>query len=101
MNAVLINKQHLNYTSKKTGKQVDGFAISYLKKKRNPDSEFFGYDVGNDFISNTPDNQYLINALNGINPGDHFEAIYECDGKFNFLVDLVGHEKYFDFTMII
>ena len=101
MNAVLINKEHLSYTSKKSGKPVDGWAIAYLKKKRNATDTFKGYDVGNDFISNTPENNKLLENLAKVQPGDHLELIYECDGKYNFLDAVVPHEKVFDFTKSI
>lgn len=97
MNAVLVSKEHLDYVSKKTGKPVKGWTISYLKSRRNKSDTFSGYDSDNYFIRD--DDDLIISQLEGINPGDHFELEFDFDGNYRFLEELVFHEaNYFDFS---
>lgn len=99
MNAVLINKEYLDYTSKKTGQLVNGWTITYLKSRRNKSDNYYGYDVDNLFIRNDDDNKSVIEQLAVLMPGDHFQPVFEVDGRYSYLVDLVYHESnYFDFS---
>lgn len=99
MQAILINKVHLDFVTDK-GERVSGWKFFYLKNKRNPPSSFLGYEVLSTFLSDSADKK-LLDSLSVIMPGDHMELIYDCDGKKNYLVEIVGHDSVFDFSKSI
>lgn len=97
MNAVLVSKEHLDYVSKKSGKPVKGWAITFLKSRRNKSETFVGYDV-DDFFFRDEEDLFVI-ALESINPGDHFELKFDFDGNYRYLEEIVFHEAdYLDFS---
>lgn len=96
MQAILVNKTHLDFETE-DGQRVQGWKFFYLKNKRNPPSSYTGYEVLSSFISDSADKR-LLDSLAGIMPGDHMELIYDCDGKKNYLVEIVGHDTVFDFS---
>ena len=96
MQAVLVNKTHIDFVTDK-GERVLGWKIFFLKNKRNPPATYVGYEVLSLFIPENYDKR-LLDSLAGIMPGDHMELIYDCDGKKNYLVDLIGHDTVFDFS---
>lgn len=99
MQAIMINKTHLDFETE-DGQRVQGWKFFYLKNKRNPPSSFLGYEVLSSFISDSADKK-LLDSLSVIMPGDHMELIYDCDGKKNYLVEIVGHDRVFDFSKSI
>lgn len=96
MQAILVNKTHLDFETE-DGQRVQGWKFFYLKNKRNPPKSYVGYEVLSSFISDSGD-ELILDSLDRIMPGDHIELIYECDGKKNYLVDLIKHEPVFDFS---
>lgn len=99
MKAILVSKEYLDYVSRKTGKNVQGWAVTYMKSRRNKPDNFFGYDVDNFFVRDTDDNELIIEQLVVMSPGDSFEAIFDVDGRYSYLEELIpGDSKVFDFS---
>lgn len=99
MQAIMINKTHLDFETE-DGQRVKGWKFFYLKNKRNPPASYIGYEVLSSFISDSAEKN-LLDSLSVIMPGDHMELIYDCDGKKNYLVEIVGHDPVFDFSKSI
>lgn len=99
MKAVLLSKEYLDYESKKTGKKVQGWAVTYMKSRRKKSDTFSGYEVDNFFVRDNDDNELIIEQLVVMSPGDSFEAIFDVDGRYSYLEELIpGDSKFFDFS---
>lgn len=85
MKVTIVGIQKLDYTSKRSGKQVTGKTIFYERFPNSRESSVEGLVAGSVFVS---DDSVRLVGIQSLTIGNDYDFVYDSDGRYTYLSEI-------------